>query len=93
MLGRGPHDWASALRRAVDLEHWAAFNASFARLCDWLREIATGSEETRAPATILVLGGDVHNAYVAEVDLGTASRAQPRLPDRLLSLPKQPASE
>ena len=61
-------------RRAVDLEHWAAFNASFARLCDWLREIATGSEGTRAPASILLLGGDVHNAYVAEVDLGTGSR-------------------
>ena len=25
------------LRRAVDLEHWAAFNRSFEQLCDWLR--------------------------------------------------------
>ena len=61
-------------RRAVDLEHWAAFNASFARLCDWLRRVATGVEETPAPASIVLLGGDVHNAYVAEVDLDTGSR-------------------
>ena len=26
------------LRRAVDLEHWAAFNTSFERLCAWLRQ-------------------------------------------------------
>ena len=26
------------LRRAVDLEHWAAFNRSFEQLCDWLRD-------------------------------------------------------
>ena len=36
--------------------------------------IATGIDETPAPASILLLGGDVHNAYVAEVDLDTGSR-------------------
>jgi hypothetical protein len=63
------------LRRAVDLEHWAAFNRSFERLCDWLRTIAGGTEENRPPAAILVLGGDVHSNYVAEVDLGSATDA------------------
>jgi hypothetical protein len=58
------------LRRAVDLEHWAAFNPSFERLCDWLRVVADGSAAARAPSTILLLGGDVHNAYVSEVKLG-----------------------
>jgi hypothetical protein len=55
------------LRRAVDLEHWAAFNRSFEQLCDWLRTIARGTEP---PATILLLGGDVHCSSVSEVDLG-----------------------
>ena len=58
------------LRRAVDLEHWSAFNTSFERLCDWLRRIADGTEEQRPPATIALLGGDVHNASVSRVGLG-----------------------
>jgi hypothetical protein len=58
------------LRRAVDLEHWAAFNHSFEQLCDWLRTIARGTESTEPPATILLLGGDVHCSSVSEVDLG-----------------------
>jgi hypothetical protein len=57
------------LRRTVDLEHWAAFNPSFERLCGWLRGVATAA----SPATIVILGGDVHNAYVSEVELGTGS--------------------
>jgi hypothetical protein len=63
------------LRRAVDLEHWSAFNTSFERLCDWLRRIAAGSADTRPPATIVLLGGDVHNASVSSVELGTAAEA------------------
>ena len=58
------------LRRAVDLEHWAAFNPSFERLCGWLRNVAAASPTAPAPATIVILGGDVHNAYVSEVELG-----------------------
>jgi hypothetical protein len=58
------------LRRAVDLEHWAAFNRSFEQLCDWLRTIGRGTEEARPPASILLLGGDVHCSSVSEVDLG-----------------------
>ena len=34
-LAREPR--ASGCRRAVDLEHWAAFNRSFEQLCNWLR--------------------------------------------------------
>ena len=56
------------LRRAVDLEHWAAFNESFERLCDWLRTVRAGTRDDRAPATILLLGGDVHHAYVSEIE-------------------------
>jgi hypothetical protein len=66
--------WLSErLRRAVDLEHWAAFNPSFERLCGWLHRIAAGDAELRAPASIVLLGGDVHNAYVAEVELNRSN--------------------
>ncbi|MFI6032920.1 alkaline phosphatase D family protein [Streptomyces sp. NPDC051315] len=51
------------VRRAADLEHWAAFPASFTALTELLAEVGTGAQ---APATVLVLSGDVHHAYVAE---------------------------
>ncbi|MFE7747537.1 alkaline phosphatase D family protein [Streptomyces sp. NPDC057428] len=51
------------VRRAGDLEHWAAFPESYRRLSELLREAGTGSG---APATVCVLSGDVHHAYIAE---------------------------
>jgi hypothetical protein len=65
--------WGSAaawvgekLRRGLDLEHWAAFGESFDRLATRIREVAAG-EHGPAPASIIVLSGDVHHAYLAEV--------------------------
>ena len=55
----------SKIRRAADLEHWAAFHASFQKLADLIREVAQGKRGSRAPATVCVLSGDVHHAYVA----------------------------
>jgi PhoD-like phosphatase len=60
---------AERLRRAVDLEHWAAFQRSFERLIDLLREVSRGLGGD-APATITILSGDVHTTYIAEIDLG-----------------------
>ncbi|MFF0202785.1 alkaline phosphatase D family protein [Streptomyces sp. NPDC005017] len=63
--GKGER-WArfgERLRRAADLEHWAAFPQSFEALADLIAEAGSGP---RAPATVLVLSGDVHHAYVAE---------------------------
>lgn len=51
------------LRRAADLEHWAAFPESFRELTELVREAGGGAH---APATVCVLSGDVHHAYVAE---------------------------
>ncbi|MFC9061093.1 alkaline phosphatase D family protein [Streptomyces sp. NPDC057074] len=51
------------IRRGADLEHWAAFPSSFDALADLIAEAGTGPG---APATISVLSGDVHHAYVAE---------------------------
>ncbi|WP_138757612.1 alkaline phosphatase D family protein [Modestobacter altitudinis] len=57
---------AEQLRQAADLEHWAAFGGSFERLGRALVSLGRG-ELGRAPATALVLSGDVHHAYAAEL--------------------------
>jgi hypothetical protein len=53
------------VRQALDLEHWAAFQRCFNRLSVLLEDVAAG-RRGEAPATILLLSGDVHHAYVAE---------------------------
>ncbi|MGH3620804.1 MAG: hypothetical protein ACRDQ5_03315, partial [Sciscionella sp.] len=55
-------EWA---RQASDLEHWPSFRASFDRLARLVLRIAGGARG-RGPATVLVLSGDVHHAYVAQ---------------------------
>jgi PhoD-like phosphatase len=55
------------IRRALDLEHWPAFQRSFRTMVELLEELAGGPD---APGTISFLGGDVHTAYIAEVDVG-----------------------
>ena len=57
---------AERVRRAIDLEHWAAFGESFSRLAEIIRSVAAG-ERGRAPASVVVLSGDVHHAYLFEV--------------------------
>ena len=53
-------------RRSADLEHWAAFQRSFAQLTELQRSIAAG-ERGEPPASIVTLSGDVHHAYLFEV--------------------------
>ncbi len=53
------------LRQAFDLEHWAAFQTSFHRLLALTREVGAGRRGT-APASIIFLGGDVHQGYLHE---------------------------
>lgn len=61
-----PAAWAAErLRREVDFDHWAAFGESFAKLRDLLGEVAAG-KHGKAPASIVVLSGDVHHAYLCE---------------------------
>ena len=54
------------LRQALDLEHWAAFGESFARVARLLEDVGAGRRGS-PPASIVVLSGDVHHAYLAEV--------------------------
>jgi hypothetical protein len=56
-------EWA---RRELDLEHWAAFGMSFNRLARLVQEVGSG-ERGEPPASIVVVSGDVHHAYLAEV--------------------------
>ena len=58
-------------RQLVDLEHWAAFQGSFRSLAILLRSVARGEHsEDRAPASVILLSGDVHHGYLAEADFG-----------------------
>jgi PhoD-like phosphatase len=66
------------LRRAVDLEHWPAFGASFARLERLLTELAAGQHAAHGgpPVSVTVISGDVHHSYLAEVDLPGSARQE-----------------
>jgi hypothetical protein len=64
------------IRRAADLEHWAAFRRSFDRLSDLLARVGRGEHGGTPPATICVLSGDVHHAYVAEASFGDAVKSR-----------------
>ncbi|MEP7023342.1 MAG: alkaline phosphatase D family protein [Actinomycetota bacterium] len=64
------------IRRAADLEHWAAFGASFADFERLLTGLATGAHG-QPPASVTVISGDVHHSYLAAVDFpaGTDPRS------------------
>jgi phosphodiesterase/alkaline phosphatase D-like protein len=64
--GKRAARWGEKLRRALDLEHWAAFQSSFTRLLELVTDVACGRRGT-APASIVMLGGDVHQAYLETV--------------------------
>jgi hypothetical protein len=53
------------LRQGFDLEHWAAFESSFRRLLVLTREVGAGRRGS-APASILFLGGDIHQGYLQQ---------------------------
>jgi hypothetical protein len=73
--------YGEQMRRAVDLEHWAAFTRSFDALGELFRRLGEGTARApanrvgaggayAAPASISVLSGDVHHSYVARALMG-----------------------
>jgi hypothetical protein len=74
--GRRAAQLGEKLRQGLDLEHWAAFGASFTAMCELLRAVGAG-ERGAAPSTISVLSGDVHHAYLAQIGFppGTGVRS------------------
>jgi hypothetical protein len=57
---------AEMLRQTGVMDHWASFHRSFERLGRLLRELATGVHGD-PPASIVMLSGDVHHCYLAQV--------------------------
>jgi hypothetical protein len=77
---RGPlvARWAEKMRRAADLEHWAAFRKSFDRLTALLGCVGRGDHAGaggRPPGSICVLSGDVHHAYAAKANYDESVRS------------------
>jgi hypothetical protein len=69
--GRPAANIGEYIRQALDLEHWSAFHDSFAGLVRLLRAIGAGERSNgHPPASMVVLSGDVHHGYLAEIDLG-----------------------
>ncbi|MBD0283227.1 MAG: alkaline phosphatase D family protein [Thermoleophilaceae bacterium] len=62
------------VRRAADLEGWPAFQDSFHRLARLIADVAAG-RRGRAPASIVIVSGDVHHAYLAEIALAAGGGA------------------
>ena len=66
------------LRRAADLEHWAAFGDSFQRFSNLVATSPSAGTARPPRPTVNVLSGDVHHSYVAvahwddETTTGTA---------------------
>jgi phosphodiesterase/alkaline phosphatase D-like protein len=54
------------VRQAADVEHWAAFGASFAEFATLLRDVRAGAFGN-PPATVTVISGDIHQSYLAPV--------------------------
>ncbi|MDQ3871002.1 MAG: alkaline phosphatase family protein, partial [Chloroflexota bacterium] len=74
--------WGSAaarlgekVRQGIDLEHWSAFGESFRKLADLIEAVGAG-RRGEPPASIVVLSGDVHHAYLAEVAFRRSENVQ-----------------
>lgn len=64
--GRRAARVGEAARQGLDLEHWPAFRASMDRFVALLADVASRPD---APASVLVLSGDVHCSYTAQARL------------------------
>lgn len=62
------------LRRLAVVDHWASFQRSFHRFAELIDDVAHGRAGD-APASIVLLSGDVHHCYLAEVAFRPGSGA------------------
>jgi PhoD-like phosphatase len=77
------------IRRGIDLEHWGAFHASFEDLIALVRAVGAG-ERGRPPATIGILSGDVHHAYLADVGFRARDGVESRVYQAVCSPVRNP---
>ena len=75
---RAMKGFGERVRRAIDLEHWAAFPHSFDRIVELIRAAGAG-ERGDPPKSIVTLGGDIHHAYLAKVDFPPENRVASRV--------------
>jgi hypothetical protein len=61
------------IRRAADLEHWAAFGTSFTEFGQLLAGLAAGTHGP-PPASVTVISGDIHHSYLAQVGFPAGTR-------------------
>jgi len=62
------------MRQGLDLEHWASFRTSFSMVETLLERVSAGREGD-PPASVVVLSGDVHHAYLSRVSFPADSTA------------------
>ena len=65
------------VRRFAVMDHWASFQGSFGDLQDLLESVVRGRFGT-PPKSVVMLSGDVHHCYLAEIGFppGTGSRTR-----------------
>jgi hypothetical protein len=90
--GRAVARLGEKLRRAEDLDHWAAFGRSFGRVSNLLREVGSPKRH-RPPASIVVLSGDVHHAYLTEVGFPRGSEVRSRVYQAVCSPYRNPLGD
>ncbi|MET8154989.1 alkaline phosphatase D family protein [Sphaerisporangium sp. NPDC005289] len=83
--------WGEKIRQALDLEHWGAFRRSFEELGRLLVDVAAG-RRGRAPATIVLLSGDVHYSYLAAAGPASADLESARIYQAVCSPIRNPLS-
>jgi PhoD-like phosphatase len=77
------------LRRALDFDHWAAFEMSFHRMRKLLEEVGSG-KRGKPPASIVILSGDVHHAYLFDVAFRKDAGVQTRVVQAVCSPYRNP---
>ena len=80
------------LRRAADFDHWAAFQFSFQRLRELLEEVGSG-KRGKPPASIVLLSGDVHHAYLCDVAFRRGAGVESRVVQAVCSPYRNPLDE
>ncbi len=63
------------VRRLTVMDQWASFQRSFRRMAGLLDDVAHG-RAGEAPASIVLLSGDVHHCYLAEAGFRSANGAR-----------------
>jgi hypothetical protein len=63
------------LRRVAVMDHWASFQRTFHKLAALVDDVAHG-RVGEAPATVVMLSGDVHHCYLAEVVFRDGARSR-----------------